>query len=679
MNNENVYKTFRKLISIFLLLICCSYGYSQIGFPKHLKQVFKPIEQMPLAILQNCTIPSLSGCNYVLNPSFQPSSIYDPNILLHNFDPFNFNSVNTLIPYWEVATGTPTVWNNSPIFQNYPPPPSGLNYFFGGTHYGTDIPTTPLHHMTESVVQKIPVLSTTKTYVLSFLKMYKSWLELSPPYNTDFPLYSFKIVLMHCSNYNATFLPLSYKVPDVPANSQTIYCEVDVHNPNWEQVFLKFTPNQNYDLMWIFPDGDHNYTDRSSGLLVTFPELIDVTNFSAGANPNPTPPSCNVTIGPSIPNCAPTGALFTWTGPRGQTPPLTPPSQQITIFAADPDNVGIWTLSMTMPNAVTTNSNGICSQQQDAQNPVLVSASVNVPFCNNPSCITPTITPLGPTTQCLWYETGEWLSLTTNLTSNIQWYDDGIPIYNGNTSTIILNNNPGSSNTWPTFTGHITVSNTAFPNCVSQPLTVTRKNHSSPYAYPGNPVSQGGTPLTYCKSQLGTIQQTQSISDPNTIYWWEVKDPFGNPATGVSITPQNTTNNLATISFSSYNHDNATIVAKSLDNTCSGNSNVNDYTYSVSINQSCLSFSNLISEKTDGIKFIMFPNPSNTKITISTNAAVLIQTIEINDFFSSIVKKINGGNTKSTSIDISDLKPGIYNCNITTDKTIEYQKFIIKR
>jgi len=663
MKTKKVY-LFRKYLLFFLFCINLNAMYAQDIIWPHLSRVFAPITP-PLyeSILQGCSTPPLNGCNYLRNSPFQPNVSYDPNIFSHLVDPFNFNGINTLITDWEVATGTPQVWNNSGFFANYPVPPTGLNYYFGATSFNPVLNRI----MCESVVQKIPTLSTAKTYVLSFQKTYKSWLELLPPDNTNFPLFSFRIVLMRCQDYNLTFLPqgqISYDVPNPPAISQTIYCESNVNNPNWQQVFLKFTPNYNYDLMWIFPSGEPGL-NRNSGLLVTQPELIDVTNFSAGSNPSPTSPGCSVTIGPPTPNCGPTGAEFKWTGPQGQTPTV-PSNQQITFDASLPGNAGTWTLSMTMPNAITTNSNHVCSEQQDAQHPVLVSASVNVPSCIG-VCTTPTITPLGPTTQCVWYETGPWLTLTTNLTSNIQWYDDGVPIYQGNTQTITLTNNPGSANTWPTFTGHITVKNTALANCISQPLTVTRKNYSTPWAYPGS-INPPGTPIQYCKNQPGIVRQINSISDPNTIFWWEVLDPNNNPASGVSISPMFTTNSTATISFANYNYSSATIIAKSSDNGCS---NVWNYSYPVTINQTCLSEFDL--------NLRIFPNPASSQITIITENNALIQLIEIGDLFTLSLKRIKVNGTKSTTISVSDLSPGIYNCKITTTKGVENQKLIIKR
>ena len=647
--------TLKFVLSTIFIFTFLHNSFSQI-IPKEIRRVLYPLQSPERASnFLNCTPVILNGCNFIANDDFTPSAAYNVNLSSHIDNPFNFDFLgNTLVPSWDIATGTPTIYDGVFHSDPLPPPtPTPTGYFFGGTGYDN----SSGGFYSESIVQKIPALTPNKAYTLSFYKMFKDYSYLPP--NISNPLDHFRIVLMKCSDYTQTFRPITYQVPTaLPANSQVIYCETEVSNATWNQVFIKFTPNQAYDLIWIYPEGDHDVIPKYSGLFASFPELIDVGNFSAGPAPNPTPPNCNVTIGPATPNCGPTGAVFTWTGPQGQTPTV-PVNQQITFDASIPANAGTWTLSMTMPDATITNS--LCGEQEP-----IISASVNVALCSS-TCTLPTITPLGPTTQCIWYETGPWLTLTTNLTSNIQWYDDGVPIYQGNTQTITLTNNPGSANTWPTFTGNITVKNTLFTNCISQPLTVTRKNYSTPWAYPGS-INPPGTPSQYCKSQPSIVRQINSISDPNTIFWWEVLDPNNNPASGVSINPIFTTNSTANISFANYNYSSATIIAKSSDNGCS---NLWNYSYPVTINQSCLLESNL--------NLQLFPNPASTQITIFTNNNALIQSVEIGDLFALTLKRIKVNNTKSITINVFDLNPGIYNCKITTSKGTENQKLIIKR
>jgi hypothetical protein len=76
---------------------------------------------------------------------------------------------------------------------------------------------------------------------------------------------------------------------------------------------------------------------------------------------------------------------------------------------------------------------------------------------------------------------------------------------------------------------------------------------------------------------------------------------------------------------------------------------------------------------------LIYPNPTTTQITISTTNNALIQSVEIGNLFNPIIKRVVGNNSKTSSINVSTLLPGIYNCKITTNKGIEYQKLIIKR
>jgi len=661
----------RRYLLFFLFCINFNAVYSQL-LPKHLRQVFAPITP-PLSesILQNCFNPSLNGCNYVRNNPFQPNTSYDPNVQSHTIDPFNFNGMNTLITDWEVATGTPTVWSNNPFFANYPQPPANLNYFFGGTGFN------PVSNelMCESVVQKIPTLSTSKTYALSFLKMYKSWLELPTPSNTDFPLYSFRIVLMRCQDYNLTFLPpplsqISNDVPTLPAISQTIYCEINVYNPNWQEVFLKFTPDYNYDLMWIFPSGEPGL-NRFSGLLVTRPELIDITNFSAGNTPAPTS-NCNVLVGPSTPNCYPSGAVFTWHGPNNQTRIVPDPNfQQILVNATDPLNIGSWTLSMTMPNAVVTNST--CGIQQP-----LISASVNIVQCVAqcvPAQILPTsylqrgiaapqpITPNTLNVFCIPWEDSRIVYLYTNNLSNNLWYIDDVPIpstgFYANIGWVQIINNTSELVYYGIGQRRKYQVKNLSTNCLQ--LSPATYLESLGIPYPDNPMGLYKPNFTMHISAFPMSQ-----SPYNEIYSWNIP--------GTIITNLNPSTGDADVFFPS------TIPIPLVTGTISiTNSPYCNGTYNIYFDYNPNAFSDVLtSDKSIKQNVVsIYPNPASGQITIASKEPISF--IEISDLMNPVLKRIKVNKTKSTTINISDLNPGIYNCKITTTKGVENKKLIIKR
>lgn len=347
----------------------------------------------------------------------------------------------------------------------------------------------------------------------------------------------------------------------------------------------------------------------------------------------------------------------------------------------------------------------------------------------------PSISPTGPIEKCVQYETGVWLTLTTGLTSNIQWYENNNPIAGQNSSTLNLNNNPNNGINWPICTSSITVKNT-LTGCTSAPVQVTRKNFSSPQVYlNGGPPY--GTPTTYCVSSGGIIKQAPSLN-ANTTYWWLVYDPNGNPASGVSISPMFTTNPNATISFSGYPYNTATIIAKALDNDCDGASDgswVQQYT--ITVNQACrtgnsISKDSLIPPKnthrkpvtdtlvkkvtipekkliiknstklslydtliihplqkevappvnkdisvTKGERLTLFPNPANTQITIIAKDA--IKHVEITDIGGNLLTRIKADDSVIFVIDIKTFPVGFYTCKVFTDIGTKYLKFAIQR
>ncbi len=672
MKSKNLYQF--KLIAILLSsLFFTTIAKAQKFLPQQLRDALAPINQPPQAILQNCNIPSLTNCNYNSNYTFTPSATYNSNIPEHLVDPFNYNGLNTLIPNWEVATGTPTVWANQG-FSGYPLPPNGSNYYFGyvGSVYNT--------FGTESVLQKIPTLSTTKTYTLNFQKMYKSWLELPPPYNTDFPVGSFRIVLMHCNNYAATFLPISYAPPTPPTNSQTIYCEIDVHNSNWQEVFFKFTPNDNYNLMWIFPDTDHTFPLKQSGLLATIPELIDVTDFTAGSAPTPTTGNCIVTIGPTTPNCVPTTAVLKWNGPNGQVI-TAPATQKIQVDASIPVNQGTWILKLEMPNAFTTNS------QCGIQNPV-IQASVNVPYCVSTAptitgyidgfsgCPGPIINLVNNVTNyyCWAGDCSKAIVLESSQAINNQWFINNIeiPSSGGQVSGVgyvsILNNSQKLIYYPSYYEANTQLFMIKVRNCNANSCTAfSQEMRVFSGVVPGSTGSYPSLFMGYYKPNQSRTYYNQPFTSvgPGSQYFWNVPN--------TTITDVNNSTSEAIIYFPSTTPINTQIegtITITNSPTCNGIYNIHFlYDFSFAPSDSHI----------QKISTLIYPNPATTQVTISTTNNSLIQSVEIGNLFNPILKRVVGNNNITTTINVSALLPGIYNCKITTNKGVEYQKLIIKR
>lgn len=309
----------------------------------------------------DCSTRILNNCNYILNNTFTPNILYIPAD--HYQDPFD-PQIISLIPDWKRSHGSPNIYDGTNYPNTLPFPNSGYSRMGSGND--------PLDgsNYSEGIVEKIPPLSTGSKYALSFFKKRDTFTPL------NFPTDRFFIILMHCEDYNS-FDPYSNSIPQYPINHQIIYCERRLENTTWEQVFISFVPNRNYDMIWIFPQ--QSTTNQNAGAaLFSFPELISLQGFTAGPTPNTSSGQCLVTIGPTTPNCSVRNAVFTWYGPSGLAI-TAPQNQQIQIDASNPQNIGTWTLSMSVPSAVNPASN-TCSQLLTT-----VSSTVEVQVCRTES------------------------------------------------------------------------------------------------------------------------------------------------------------------------------------------------------------------------------------------------------------------------------------------------------
>ncbi len=454
--------------------------------------------------------------------------------------------------------------------------------------------------------------------------------------NNTLKLDEFNVVLMKCIDYtilrNGNYYDL---LPPIPTGAQTIYCEKDVSNGNFERISVSFTAASDYDVLWIFPK-QWTWAADQWWIEVTKPELINVTNFSAGIAPNPVPPNCTVTIGPTTPNCGFENAIFTWYGPNGQVI-TAPANQQIQVNTANTTNVGTWTLKMTVPNVVTTNNT--CSLNPDIQ------ATVNVPACQ--SC-NPVISPAGPIDIYYLYDGGGSVTLNSSSSNNNQWYKNGVLISGAPNQTYTVN-----VVGYLTKTDYYTVSASS---CISNSVQVFSKGCIYNNEYP--------VPIPTSVTLSNPFTQSEQLDlGVGANYSWKVV-----PSTVCGI-------------FQSCNPN---IRFCQLDmSTCTSNgSGLNYKTKADNNGREVLMFPPSVTYYTskmifDTKSFFVYPNPTTNQITISSTET--IKSIEISDLMNPVLKRIKVNNTKPILINVLDLKPGIYNCKITTDKGIENQKIIIQR
>lgn len=344
---------------LFVLSSIFYFGtYSQIGYKQWRNDIISEVNEEQQNVI-HCLPRSLNGCNYINNNTFLPNSLYQSSNILHYHDPFNFDP--EMIPEWYASHGTPNIFDG----VNYPSPLPFTDAGYArmgawGDDFSDDL-------LSEGVVQKIPVLTANKEYVLSFFKKIEN---IAPGAGNTID--NFNIVLMNCADYSQIYTPL-YEAPQLPANSQVIYCERLVRNVNWEQVVIKFTANQAYDMIWVFPKQNIGASSVPSVILFSFPELIDPTNFSAGIPP--ATGNCHVTIGPAPLNCSVRNAVFTWRDPSNNIV-YQGPNQHLNLDMGTAPS-GTYTLSMSVPSAANITTNG-CSLHYP-----VYSATVNVPA---PSC-----------------------------------------------------------------------------------------------------------------------------------------------------------------------------------------------------------------------------------------------------------------------------------------------------
>ena len=258
------------------------------------------------------------GCNHIRNNNFTPNGTYDPTYGSPTYyEPFNYNTV----PHWVAAQGTPQI--DDLFYQNHygigvvwPPPSPATGYAFLAANR---FPDGTLH--TEGIVQKIKPVIAGHTYALSFFKMLAG---MFPSYDLD----QFDIRLMRCSDFPLIYnISDIYLVPNPPTYSQAIYCESTINNTSWQQVTTTFIANDNYDMIWIYPRVNGSTSTWLAAVDFAYPELIDVTNFTAGTIQEIAP--CRTIIGPTTPNCSVANATFVWHGPNGQTLAASLPSQQL--------------------------------------------------------------------------------------------------------------------------------------------------------------------------------------------------------------------------------------------------------------------------------------------------------------------------------------------------------------
>ncbi len=356
----------------------------------------------------NCTPLSFTNCNLITNNTFNTNNSFDPNNLQHVDRPFELG----LIDDWYATHGTP---QNSIQFSTDSPPFTGA----GVTYMGANATSSGAN--SEGIIGKLVPLIAGHKYGFSFFRKITN--------NSFFPLDFLNISLMKCDDYDETFLPMGSIPPTLPSQSQIIYCETNISSQTWEQIFVTFIANDNYDMIHICPKENLPTSGwlRDSYLLFSYPELIDITNFSAGLAPNISLcPGTKKILGPNPENCSVRNSIFTWKSPSGGT---LGNGQQISVTNSSPS--GNYTLEMTVPTSTITNNS--CSN-----NSPVVSNHITYYNSCSPCFSSSTISPSGPIKYWNQYETNNGVTLTSSAASTYQWYKNNLSIQGATNQTLFV-------------------------------------------------------------------------------------------------------------------------------------------------------------------------------------------------------------------------------------------------
>lgn len=315
-------------------------------------------------------------------------------------------------------------------------------------------------------------------------------------------------------------------------------------------------------------------------------------------------------------------------------------------------------LSCATQDDVTVSVCGTCPEIQ---------LSGTIESCNYPPGNT-TIIPFTQNFHCTGGDCGDLTTLESNFASGNEWYINDVLVSGSGNLTP-----NGYYNITPDTKKLLFGSNLQTTTSPTQQFKFQVKNISQGCNQLTTPTFvyigwyPGGYPITFRPNLTKTVDAYSFSAGPGSIYTWSVPGPTQvtdtDPYTPEAILyfpsniPLSNFFGSVTISNSPY---------------CNG-------TYTREFNYSPYAFAPIINsgivEKQ--IKSNLYPNPATNQINITSIEGIIL--IEIIDVMNSKIKRLKLNATNKSSINISDLPSGIYNCRITTVTGIENKKFIIKR
>ena len=615
-------------------------------------------------------VVNTTSCNLIPNPKF---TITNPSVLVSAFvynNVIDWAGTHLSADINKFGNVMPTPWPVAPLNSTY-------NYAHMYSYNDADFSDGST--WSEGIAARIKQLQQGHKYLLSF---YVSNYSESSLGSTNI-INSLKVRLTNCQQFPQS--PPQIPVPTF-TNEQVVYCGNYTGTIGWRQIVVSFIANDSYDLIAIHPEMITGQGDIGN-LHFANPELVDVSSFDVTIGALNTANCTRTLSGTNL--CFPINAAYRWK--KGNT--IVGTGTSITVNAStDP---GAYSLEVYFPNVA--NPSNACSEN----NPVLTK-SVTVGDCSS-TCGGLTIT------QAIWdareqniltsYANYDLLAQVNNsCTTYVCHHVDGYQNASLLSSIFSFRSNLATGNVWSIFRDGNPVPVTQNPGVYSDYYELGTNGSNCP----ANNSSQdlcgrlffvnltGPTTFEF-RLNNGSLQKSIYVTVlPKPTVTWTLTN--NNPGwqdfvhTNLLYTSSSTQYNWSFPSGLNYVWPSTTSPDFSFElNSVTGplilsvtNSQYGcDAKYDVAPNYNRKSLNTATVTGTSiplNTKTHIYPNPVKNNFIIVSDKT--IATVDINTIDGRVLKRVSI-NTKSSNLNVEELKQGSYILTIVyQDKTKESKIFI---
>ena len=253
----------------------------------------EPSIQLPTTERVTCAdhVTATNNCNIIPNAIFSKTPADAPN--LHAFK-------LQFVDFWgSVNANTPDL--NGGDNASLSPPPNPVNVPANAIAAGMYINDGPTSYTYEGIYAKIPKLYQYRKYAFSFFLNTKVAVNDGDPSN-----FTLNVALRNdCYQYPIEPGNIGTTSPPNLGTHQKILCQVfpGVSTIRWQQYFVTFTAEHDYEMIVIYPEGNLAGIGTSY-IHILYPELVDVTNLASISQES----ACNYTVQA----CGVANATFEW-------------------------------------------------------------------------------------------------------------------------------------------------------------------------------------------------------------------------------------------------------------------------------------------------------------------------------------------------------------------------------